>query len=131
MIRTTAFIAPLVCAFGLHAQDLSFRPYNAQRSDLPQWVQLMYAPNPDPGAVIAAYNAYYASNPLVKNSHTQYFKRWKRELGHDLVPKDPTQLSSLRAEPARLPRCHERLSYISVLPTGVASAPSIGTMAPW
>ncbi|MBP6389522.1 MAG: PKD domain-containing protein [Flavobacteriales bacterium] len=94
MIRTTAFLAPLVCAFGLHAQDLSFRPYNAQRSDLPQWVQLMYAPDPDPGAVIAAYDAYYASNPLVKNSHTQYLKRWKRELGHNLVPKDPEQLAA-------------------------------------
>ncbi len=60
----------------------------------PTWVQLMYAPNPDPGAVQAAYDAYYATHPFVKNADTQYFKRWKRALGHDLVPKDPAQRST-------------------------------------
>ena len=59
--------------------------------ELPAWVQMMYAPNADPGAVQASYNAYYAAHPFVKNVHTQYFKRWKRELGHELLPKDPAQ----------------------------------------
>ncbi|HRH39669.1 MAG TPA: hypothetical protein PK760_15065, partial [Flavobacteriales bacterium] len=59
--------------------------------ELPQWVQLMYAPDPDPGAVQAAYDAYYATHPFVKNMHTQFFKRWKREIGHAIVPKDPVQ----------------------------------------
>ena len=58
---------------------------------LPQWAQLMYAPDPDPGAVAAAYEAYYAAHPFEKNAHTQFYKRWKRELGHALVPIDPTQ----------------------------------------
>ena len=59
--------------------------------EFPQWVQLMYAPDADPGAVQAAFDAYYAANPFVKNIHTQYFKRWKRELGHSYIPKDPQQ----------------------------------------
>ncbi len=61
------------------------------RPDRPEWVQLMYGPDPDPGAVQAAYDAYYAVHPFVKNTDTQYFKRWKRELGRAFVPKDPTQ----------------------------------------
>ena len=60
-------------------------------STLPLWAQLMYAPNPDPGAVAAAYEAYYAAHPFEKNAHTQFYKRWKRELGHALLPIDPTQ----------------------------------------
>jgi len=58
---------------------------------LTQCAQLMYAPNPDPGAVAAAYEAYYTAHPVEKNAHTQFYKRWKRELGHALVPIDPTQ----------------------------------------
>ncbi len=59
--------------------------------ELPQWVQLMYTADADPGAVQAAYDAYYATHPFVKNTHTQFFKRWKRELGHAIVPRDPAQ----------------------------------------
>ncbi|MCC7501041.1 MAG: PKD domain-containing protein [Flavobacteriales bacterium] len=62
-----------------------------RQNDVPAWVQLLYAPDPDPGEVQVAFDAYYATHPFVKNAHTQYFKRWKRELGHDLVPKDPAQ----------------------------------------
>ena len=36
----------------------------------------MYAENPDEGAVIEAYRSYYKSHKLVKNKHTQYYKRW-------------------------------------------------------
>ena len=51
----------------------------------------MYTADADPGAVQAAYDAYYATHPFVKNTHTQFFKRWKRELGHAIVPRDPAQ----------------------------------------
>ena len=70
-----------------HAQLEALR-YVASSEALPGWVRSMYTDDPDPGAVQAAYDAYYATHPFVKNSHTQYFKRWKRQLGHDLVPKD-------------------------------------------
>ena len=52
--------------------------YNANSQNLPEWVQLMYSDNPDEGAVINSYTNYYKKNQLVKNKHTQYFKRWLR-----------------------------------------------------
>ena len=33
--------------------------YNANAENLPTWIQLMYADNPDEGAVINAYTDYY------------------------------------------------------------------------
>ena len=54
--------------------------YNANSENLPEWVQLMYADNPDEGEVINAYTDYYKKNELVKNKHTQYYKRWVRNL---------------------------------------------------
>ena len=85
--------ASLLYCFTANAQ-LEQNRYDANAAALPQWVQMMYSANPDPGVVQAAYTAYYSSHPFVKNSHTQYFKRWKRELGHDLVPQDPAQLAA-------------------------------------
>ncbi|MBK9146746.1 MAG: PKD domain-containing protein [Flavobacteriales bacterium] len=80
----------LLCAFGASAQTFE-RMVSRGPSESPQWVQLMYAPEADPGAVQAAYDAYYAANPFVKDIHTQYFKRWKREIGHNHIPKDIAQ----------------------------------------
>ena len=54
--------------------------YNSNSGNLPVWVQLMYADNPDEGEVINAYNDYYKKNELVKNKHTQYYKRWLRSI---------------------------------------------------
>ena len=68
-----------VCTTPLLAQ--TEKAYNAQDSLLPNWVKLMYTQNPDPGAVTRAYDEYYGSTPLVKNSHTQYYKRWIRSIG--------------------------------------------------
>ena len=48
--------------------------------DDPKWVRLMYAEDADPDRVQAAHDAYYATHPWVKNEHTQYLKRWLREL---------------------------------------------------
>jgi photosystem II stability/assembly factor-like uncharacterized protein/PKD repeat protein len=56
------------------------KPYDAHKSQLPTWVQLMYSSDPDAGAVTDAYNAYYDGNEFVKSAHTQYYKRWLREL---------------------------------------------------
>lgn len=85
---TTLLVSVILTA--AHGQS-TLTPHTAAQSKLPDWVRLMYSADPDPGAVQAAYDAYYATHPFVKNTHTQYFKRWKRELGHAQVPKDPTQ----------------------------------------
>jgi len=70
--------------------------YNANAEHLPHWVQLMYAENPDAGEIISAYRNYYKNNKLVKNKHTQYYKRWIRNLSrisHPITNK-PTSKSS-------------------------------------
>ncbi len=54
--------------------------YNENAENLPRWVQLMYANNPDEEAVINAYTQYYKKNKLTKNKHTQYYKRWLRTI---------------------------------------------------
>jgi len=96
MIRFSLFVAGALLAAATHAQLESFR-YTGQLGKQPDWVRLMYSVDADPGAVQAAYDAYYATHPYVKNAHTQYFKRWKRELGHDLVPRDPAQRAEYAA----------------------------------
>ena len=70
--------------------------YNANSENLPHWVQLMYAENPNPGEIIAAYRDYYKNNKLVKNKHTQYYKRWVRNLSRISHPIEnkPTSKSS-------------------------------------
>ena len=60
--------------------------YNVNAEDLPYWVQLMYTENPDPGEIIAAYRNYYKNNKLEKNKHTQYYKRWVRNLSRISQP---------------------------------------------
>ncbi len=42
------------------------------------WVQLMYAENPNVLEVDAEYRKYYKENDFVKSYHTQYYKRWRR-----------------------------------------------------
>jgi len=55
----------------------------------PDWVVAMYAPDADPGVVTALYEQYYTDREFVKNEHTQYYKRWLknivREVKHDIA----------------------------------------------
>ncbi|MEZ4988031.1 MAG: hypothetical protein R2795_23885 [Saprospiraceae bacterium] len=70
----------LLASVELNAQ-LRELPYASSANDsLPAWVQLMYSAEADPGEVMEAYRAYYADHPFVKNGHTQYLKRWLREM---------------------------------------------------
>lgn len=55
----------------------------ATNEQTPHWIQLMYAPNADVGKVMAAYESYYKKHKLVKNEHTQYYKRWVRKMSRD------------------------------------------------
>ena len=67
--------------------------YNANSEKLPEWVQLMYADNSDEEAVINAYTDYYKKNKLVKNKHTQYYKRWLRNISRFSNAKPTLQTS--------------------------------------
>lgn len=55
-------------------------PYAKSTDNNPLWIQLMYAENPNPGAIAKAYDTYYKEHDFVKDKHTQYYKRWKRTL---------------------------------------------------
>jgi hypothetical protein len=63
--------------------------YAQSTDDNPQWIQLMYAENPDAGLITKAYQDYYKTHPFVKNKHTQYYKRWQRSISRGSAK--PTQ----------------------------------------
>jgi len=93
-MKKLPFILLLSFNFSLLAQVEM--KYNANAENLPNWVQLMYGENPDAGEVITAYKSYYKANKLVKNKHTQYYKRWVRNLSRTTQPiqNRPTSKSS-------------------------------------
>ena len=67
--------------------------YNSNAENLPTWVQLMYSDNPDEGEVINAYTNYYKKHILIKNKHTQYYKRWLRGISRFSNAKPNLQTS--------------------------------------
>ena len=77
--------------FALYAQVEM--KYNAHAENLPTWVHLMYTDNPDEGEVINGYTNYYKKNELVKNKHTQYYKRWLRDISRFSNAKPTIQTS--------------------------------------
>jgi hypothetical protein len=56
----------LAAAF-THAQTYYTPFYEFYRESKPQWVQLMYAPNPNFQEVVAAYQDYYSNHAFEKN----------------------------------------------------------------
>ena len=67
----------LLFSIGIQAQNIHL-PYASTQEDLPEWAQLMYAPEADLNAVQIAFEAYYKTHTFKKNKHTQYYKRWQR-----------------------------------------------------
>ena len=83
-MKIILFVLLLFPAYSLFAQVEM--KYNAQSEVLPYWTQLMYAENQDEGAVIEAYRNYYKKHEFFKNKHTQYYKRWVRNLSRTTQP---------------------------------------------
>ena len=83
-MRLYILLAFLFLNFNLYSQ--SEKKYDIQSDNLPDWVQLMYSQNIDEGKVINAYKNYYKKNNLIKNKHTQYYKRWIRSLSRETLP---------------------------------------------
>lgn len=46
----------------------------------PNWAQMMYEENPNIYNVDKAYRAYYRENDFKKDIHTQFYKKWRRNL---------------------------------------------------
>ena len=83
MNRLIVFIL-IFSSLDLYSQ--SEKRYDINSSDLPQWVNLMYLENVDEGKVIEAYEAFYENNQFIKNKHTQFYKRWLRNLSRETIP---------------------------------------------
>ena len=82
-MRISILLTFIFLNFNLHSQ--SELKYDSKSNNLPDWVQLMYSQNIDEGKVINAYESYYKKNNLVKNKHTQYYKRWLRSLSRETL----------------------------------------------
>ena len=68
--------------------------YSSQgNTSLPEWIQLMYAKDADPGKVKSLYDQYYLVHTFVKNEHTQYFKRWLKSYSR-IYPTDKKSLEN-------------------------------------
>ena len=73
-------------------------PIYAQQQ-LPNWAQKMYEQNADIEDVTTLYEAYFKANKFVKDEHTQYYKRWLRNISRDLTGEFNSRLSDTeRAE---------------------------------
>ncbi len=86
-MKSASFLL-LFLLFGIqqhsHSPNVFEEPHNATSDNLPEWVSLMYSPNADYEEVRLAKQAYYRQHPFVKNSYTQYFKRWSRAISRDM-----------------------------------------------
>ena len=72
----------------------SEKRYDINSSNLPEWVTLMYSDNADEGKVIEAYESFYRDNNFIKNKHTQYYKRWLRNLSRETIPPKKVKSTS-------------------------------------
>jgi photosystem II stability/assembly factor-like uncharacterized protein len=69
----------LLLAMGASAQHM-LRPSNHEISVAPTWAQMMYSENPNVFAVDKSFREYYRQHDFEKSYHTQYYKRWRREV---------------------------------------------------
>jgi len=53
--------------------------YLAQADD-PAWIKMIYSSDANPIEVREAYESFYKENEFVKNRHTQFYKRWMRQV---------------------------------------------------
>ncbi|MCH2021190.1 MAG: YCF48-related protein [Saprospiraceae bacterium] len=84
-----------------NAQD-RYKPSQTEINTLPQWAQLMYGNNPNINQVDILYRDFYKTNSFEKNYHTQYYKKWRRQIG-DRIDVDGYELKiSLREKTDRI-----------------------------
>ena len=85
------FIFLLLCfhlAMDSYAQFSEERVYYSHTANDPEWVKLMYSADADPGQVLKKYEEYYRQHQFQKNQHTQYLKRWLREINREYKPNE-------------------------------------------
>lgn len=60
----------------------------------PNYYMLMQAENPDIAAVQKAYNEYYTGHKFIKNSYTQYYKRWLQWARRYMISQSSVRIPS-------------------------------------
>ena len=65
-----------ILIIGFSTLEAQNHQYTYGSNDLPEWAKLMYSDSASVEKVMELYDAYYKTNPFVKNSHTQYYKHW-------------------------------------------------------
>jgi PKD repeat protein len=73
-VRSLVLAAAVTALYASAQQHL--KPIRPNDPAMPQWAQLMYAPDPDVNAVVDAYEAYHREHTFEKTVHTQYYKFW-------------------------------------------------------
>ena len=73
-----------ILSFSILSFSQQFEEKYAIGLNTPEWVSLMYAEDPDIGEVVKAFKDYYSIYPFEKNKHTQYYKRWIRNISRDV-----------------------------------------------
>ena len=55
-------------------------PYRPDDPATPEWARAMYSADPNVYDVDRAYEEYFATHEFEKSYHTQYYKRWRRQV---------------------------------------------------
>lgn len=84
--KSTLFVICFLISRIIVGQSEQTYPHAIQSSAI--WVELMYQSNADPGDVTDAYNNYFKTHDFKKNTHTQYYKRWLRDISRTQLYKN-------------------------------------------
>lgn len=68
------------CFLQIAETNAQYKPSSFEINTLPQWAQEMYGENPNYFQIERLYKDYYRSHTFKKSFHTQYYKRWKRDV---------------------------------------------------
>lgn len=58
----------------------TFPPTPSEIKTAPEWAQEMYKANPNFFTIEKKRKEYYETHPFIKTSHTQYFKKWAKQI---------------------------------------------------
>ena len=83
----------LICSATLALSISSLAQHVPQTSymvgeGLPNWAKEMYSDSFDVDEVRSGYEIWKADNPDIKNQHTQFYKRWMRQMQWPLIKPD-------------------------------------------
>jgi photosystem II stability/assembly factor-like uncharacterized protein len=115
----------LFVGFAVYSQNGSeyFKYVPEIKAGDPDWVKLMYSPDPDVEQVTTLYDEYYRTHKFVKNIHTQNYKHWLRNV-QPLAGADG-RIRPFEAE-QRFEKLHYQKQKFSTAKTGGTTWISVG-----